>query len=73
MNFRQLHPNIKLRLGIGFVQRMLGIMLMPLMVIHLATLYGAAAAGVLTMAVAAAGIASNFVGATSPTSTAASR
>ncbi|AZM92598.1 MULTISPECIES: MFS transporter [Streptomyces] len=62
MNFRQLHPNIKLRLGIGFVQRMLGIMLMPLMVIHLATLYGAAAAGALTMVVAAAGIAANFVG-----------
>ncbi|MEU9938859.1 MFS transporter [Streptomyces lavendulae] len=62
MNVRDLHPNIKLRLGVGFVQRLLGIMLMPLMVIHLAALYGAAAAGVLTMVVAAAGIASNFLG-----------
>lgn len=62
MNFRALHPNIKLRLGVGFVQRLLGIMLMPLMVIHLAALYGAAAAGVLTLVVAAAGIASNFLG-----------
>ncbi|MBT2445524.1 MFS transporter [Streptomyces sp. ISL-43] len=62
MNFRELHPNIKLRLGVGFVQRLLGIMLMPLMVIHLASLYGAATAGVLTLAVAVAGIASNFLG-----------
>ncbi|MFE2377493.1 MFS transporter [Streptomyces sp. NPDC059398] len=62
MNFRQLHPNIKLRMGVGFVQRLLSVMLVPLMVIHLAALYGAAAAGVLTLLVAAAGIASNFVG-----------
>ncbi|MEU0334061.1 MFS transporter [Streptomyces sp. NPDC006193] len=62
MNIRSLHPNIKLRIGVGFVQRLLGIMLMPLMVIHLAGLYGAATAGVLTLAAAAAGIASNFLG-----------
>ncbi|MGW6708454.1 MFS transporter [Streptomyces sp. NPDC054956] len=62
MNFRELHPNIKLRLGVGFVQRLLGIMLMPLMVIHLAALYGAATAGALTLVVAVAGIASNFLG-----------
>ncbi|AWZ05910.1 MULTISPECIES: MFS transporter [unclassified Streptomyces] len=62
MSFRELHPNIKLRLGVGFVQRLLGIMLMPLMVIHLAALYGAATAGALTLAVAVAGIACNFLG-----------
>lgn len=62
MNFRRLHPNIKLRMGIGFVQRMLAVMLVPLMVIHLAALYGAATAGVLTLVVAAAGICSNFAG-----------
>lgn len=62
MNFRELHPNIKLRLGVGFVQRVLGIMLMPLLVIHLAALYGAATAGVLTLVVGAAGIACNFLG-----------
>ncbi|MFJ6937718.1 MFS transporter [Streptomyces sp. NPDC101132] len=62
MTFGALHPNIKLRLGIGFVQRFLGIMLMPLMVIHLSTVYGPATAGVLTLVVAAAGIASNFLG-----------
>ncbi|MEV7724410.1 MFS transporter [Streptomyces sp. NPDC087917] len=62
MNLRELHPNIRLRLGVGFVQRLLGIMLMPLMVIHLAALYGAATAGVLTLVVAVCGIAANFLG-----------
>ncbi|MFF9347187.1 MFS transporter [Streptomyces sp. NPDC014734] len=62
MKFRELHPNIKLRLGVGFVQRLLGIMLMPLLVIHLAKLYGPATAGVMTLVVGAAGIASNFLG-----------
>ncbi|PRH76446.1 LmrP protein, partial [Streptomyces solincola] len=57
-----LHPNIRLRIGVGFVQRLLSIMLMPLLVIHLAVLYGPAAAGVLTVLVAAAGIAANFLG-----------
>lgn len=59
---RSLHPNIRLRLGVGFVQRLLSVMLMPLLVIHLAGLYGAAVAGALTVCVAAAGIAANFLG-----------
>lgn len=62
MGFRQLHPNIRLRICVGFVQRLLGIMLMPLVVIHLASLYGAAVAGILTLCVAVAGIAANFAG-----------
>ncbi|MFE2341153.1 MFS transporter [Streptomyces sp. NPDC059431] len=62
MSFRQLHPNIRLRICVGFIQRLLGIMLMPLVVIHLASLYGAALAGVLTLAVAVSGIAANFAG-----------
>lgn len=62
MNLRQLHPNIRLRLGIGFVQRFLSVMLLPLMVVHLSRLYGAAAAGMLSLLVACAGIASNFLG-----------
>ncbi|MFE4637717.1 MFS transporter [Streptomyces sp. NPDC056773] len=62
MNFGDLHPNIRLRICVGFVQRLLSVMLMPLLVIHLAALYGAATAGALTLAVAAAGIASNFIG-----------
>lgn len=62
MNVRQLHPNIQLRLGIGFVQRFLGVMLLPLMVVHLSRLYGPATAGLLSLLVACAGIASNFLG-----------
>lgn len=62
MSLRGLHPNIRLRIGVGFVQRLLGVMLMPLLVIHLAALYGPAVAGVLTLAVAVAGIAANFLG-----------
>lgn len=59
---RELHRNIKLRIGIGVVQRFFSVMLMPLMVIHLATLYGAATAGILTLVIAAAGVCSNFLG-----------
>ncbi|MEU5373148.1 MFS transporter [Streptomyces sp. NPDC005951] len=62
MNLRSLHPNIRLRIGVGFVQRLLSIMLMPLLVIHLAALYGPAVAGALTVCVAVAGIAANFIG-----------
>jgi DHA1 family multidrug resistance protein B-like MFS transporter len=62
VSLSQLHPNIRLRIGVGFVQRLLGIMLMPLLVIHLAKLYGTATAGVLTLTVAAGGMASNFLG-----------
>ncbi|WP_331739322.1 MFS transporter (plasmid) [Streptomyces sp. NBC_00637] len=62
MSFGELHPNIRLRIGVGFVQRLLAVMLMPLLVIRLAELYGAAAAGAMTLAVAGAGIAANFLG-----------
>ncbi|MER5994063.1 MFS transporter [Streptomyces viridosporus] len=62
MTLRSLHPNIRLRIAVGFVQRLLSIMLMPLLVIHLATLYGPVVAGILTLCVAAAGIAANFLG-----------
>ncbi|MCB5165694.1 MFS transporter [Streptomyces bambusae] len=62
MKFRELHPNIRLRIGVGFVQRLLAVMLTPLLVVHLAKLYGAATAGVLTVIVAFAAIGSNFLG-----------
>lgn len=62
MRLRELHPNIRLRIGVGFVQRLLAVMLMPLLVIRLAELYGPAAAGALTLTVAGAGIAANFLG-----------
>ncbi|MFE9255790.1 MFS transporter [Streptomyces sp. NPDC006879] len=62
MTFRDLHPNLRLRIGVGFVQRFFDIMLVPLMVIHFAGLYGAATAGVMTLCAALATISCNLVG-----------
>lgn len=62
MSFRSLHRNIRLRIGVGFVQRFLNVMLMPLMVIYFSELYGGAAAGLLTLVVACVGIACTFLG-----------
>jgi DHA1 family multidrug resistance protein B-like MFS transporter len=54
--------DIRLRIAVGFVQRLLSVLLMPLLVVHLATLYGPAVACAMTVCTAAAGIAANFVG-----------
>ncbi|QSB04846.1 MFS transporter [Natronoglycomyces albus] len=62
MSWSSLDPTLRIRIGVGFVQRFLAIMLMPLMVIYLTGLYGIATAGVLSLIVAAAAIVSNFVG-----------
>ncbi|KDN83880.1 MFS transporter [Kitasatospora cheerisanensis] len=62
MNFRALHRNLKLRIGVGFFQRFFDIMLVPLMVIHFSRLYGAATAGLMTLVVAVATVACNLVG-----------
>ncbi|MBW5484678.1 MFS transporter [Streptomyces bambusae] len=62
MRLADLHPNLRLRIGVGFVQRFFDIMLVPLMVIHFSTLYGAATAGMMTLVVALATIACNLVG-----------
>ncbi|RSS81016.1 MFS transporter [Streptomyces sp. WAC06614] len=62
MTLSDLHPNLRLRIGVGFVQRFFDIMLVPLMVIHFSTLYGAATAGLMTLVVALATIACNLVG-----------
>ncbi|GAB2486198.1 MFS transporter [Streptosporangium sandarakinum] len=57
-----IHPNIKLRIGIGFVQRLLDMMLIPLMIIHFSGLYGAATAGLMTVVAAGVAIACTFLG-----------
>lgn len=62
MRLRDSHPNIRLRIVVGFVQRFLAIMLTPLMVIHLASRYGPAVTGVLMTVVACAGIVAPLVG-----------
>lgn len=62
MMLKGIHPNIKLRIGIGFVQRLLDMMLIPLMVIHFSGLYGAATAGLMTVVAAGVAIACTFLG-----------
>ncbi|MGV9533150.1 MFS transporter [Streptosporangium sandarakinum] len=57
-----IHPNIKLRIGIGFVQRLLDMMLIPLMIIHFSGLYGPATAGLMTVVAAGVAIACTFLG-----------
>lgn len=54
--------NVKLRIGVMFVHRFVDIMLIPLMVIHFAKLYGAATTGLLTVVAAAVAIGATFLG-----------
>jgi DHA1 family multidrug resistance protein B-like MFS transporter len=60
--FRDLHRTVRLRLGVGFCQRFLDIMLVPLMVIHFSGLYGPALAGLMTLGTAAVAIGGNLAG-----------
>lgn len=57
-----IHRNVKLRIGVGFVRKFLDIMLAPLMVIHFSHLYGAATAGLMTFAIAVAVVGCTFIG-----------
>jgi MFS transporter, DHA1 family, multidrug resistance protein B len=54
--------NVRLRIGVMFVHRFVDIMLVPLMVIHFATLYGAATTGLLTVVAAGVAIGATFLG-----------
>lgn len=54
--------NVKLRVGVMFVHRFVDIMLVPLMVIHFATIYGAAVTGLLTVVAAGVAIGATFLG-----------
>lgn len=56
------HRNLKLRIGVGFVRKFLDIMLAPLMVIQFARLYGAATAGLMTLTIAVAVVGCTFIG-----------
>lgn len=62
VNATRIHPNIKLRIGVGFVQRFLDNMLIPLMAIHFARLYGPATTGLLIMVIAGTSIGCTFLG-----------
>jgi MFS transporter, DHA1 family, multidrug resistance protein B len=54
--------NVKLRVGVMFVHRFVDIMIVPLMVIHFAMLYGAAVTGLLTVVAAGVAIGATFLG-----------
>lgn len=62
MIYRQLHPNVQIRIVVGAVQRFLHIMVMPLMTLYLAANYGVAAAGVLMLATSVFEVSGTLVG-----------
>ncbi|MDF5753550.1 MFS transporter [Spongiactinospora sp. TRM90649] len=62
MGYRELHRTVKLRLGVGFCQRFMDIMLVPLMVIHFSGLYGPALAGLMTLGTAVVAIGGTLAG-----------
>lgn len=62
MELRGIDRSVRLRIGVMFVHRFVDIMLIPLMVIHFATLYGAATTGLLTVVAAGVAIGATFLG-----------
>jgi DHA1 family multidrug resistance protein B-like MFS transporter len=54
--------NVTLRICVMFVHRFVDLMLVPLMVIHFATLYGAVTTGLLTVVAAGVGIGATMLG-----------
>ena len=53
MGLRALHPNVRLRIAVGFVQRLVDSMVTVVMAVYLATRFGALVAGALMVAVMA--------------------
>lgn len=62
MNFRGLHPTLRVRVGVGFVNRLVDSMITSFMAIHLALAWGVAAAGGLLVVVTALGVVGMLVG-----------
>ncbi|WP_370947362.1 MFS transporter [Amycolatopsis sp. cg5] len=62
MNFLKLHPNLRVRIGVGFVNRLLDSMITSFMAIYLAFRYGVAVAGVLMFVVVSFGVVGMLVG-----------
>ncbi|MET8759503.1 MFS transporter [Lentzea sp. NPDC004782] len=56
MNIRTLHPSLRIRVGVGFVNRLVDSMITSFMAVHLALAWGVAAAGVLLIVVVALGV-----------------
>lgn len=62
MRFRDLHPNLKIRLFEFLLSNVLGNMIYPFMTIYFAQRFGAAMAGVMMTATVIAGIVASFYG-----------
>ncbi|SDG48862.1 MFS transporter, DHA1 family, multidrug resistance protein B [Lentzea fradiae] len=62
MNVLTLHPSLRIRIGVGFVNRLVDSMITSFMAVHLALAWGVAAAGVLLIAVVALGVVGMLVG-----------
>ncbi|MEU7691891.1 MULTISPECIES: MFS transporter [Microbispora] len=57
-----LHPNLRIRIAVGFLQRLLDSMVMSFMAIYLAFEYGVAVAGVLVVTVMVLGVVGTLAG-----------
>jgi MFS transporter, DHA1 family, multidrug resistance protein B len=62
MNIFSLHPNLRIRIAAGFLNRLLDAMITTFMAVYLAARWGAGAAGVLLFAVVTLGVAAMFLG-----------
>ncbi|MEM5627509.1 MFS transporter [Bacillus wiedmannii] len=62
MKFTELHPNIRIRICIDFVQRIFNNMIIPFMAIYLTTHFGLKIAGILMMLAILTGILTSFYG-----------
>ncbi|MEN3535304.1 MFS transporter [Microbispora sp. ZYX-F-249] len=62
MNLAGLHPNLRIRIAVGFLQRLLDSMVMSFMAIYLAFEYGVAVAGVLVVTVMVLGVVGTLAG-----------
>ncbi|MFD4640806.1 MFS transporter [Lentzea sp. NPDC058436] len=62
MNLRTLQPSLRVRIGVGFVNRLVDSMITSFMAVHLALAWGVAAAGLLLIVVVALGVAGMLFG-----------
>lgn len=62
MNFSELHPNIRIRLIVDFIQRIFNNMIIPFMAIYLANHFGIKTAGILMFFAIFCGVISSFYG-----------
>lgn len=62
MKFRDLHPNIQIRVGVSFFTQLVSNLVLPLMAVYYAEKAGTAAAGLMSVATVLVGLVSSFFG-----------